>query len=176
MNSVNNFVNIYEILKILHKELVKNKKCLAVDSPFIYFVKTARNGIGERFRIRRQFRSRKMNRPVKNYFFVLGTDSNGEAIGNQKWLQDEIDTYKDIIIGDFIDTYNNLPLKTKSIYQFARWHCSKMLQYFFFHDSDTLVNTNIEKLVFETKTLEDIDYNDADACDAIIWFKIFNIT
>ena len=79
---------------------------------------------------------------------MLGTDPSGDPIGAQKGLQEEIDTYKDIIIADFVDTYNNLPLKTKSIYQFARWHCSKMLQYFFFHDSGQgylNINERLEK-------------------------------
>ena len=104
--------NQTDFLLFPHVAAIENK-CMSVpDSKSVFFVKTARDVIVERFKIRRYFRS-SSNLPVKNYFFVLGTDTNGSAIGTSRYLRKELDEYKDIVIADFVDTYNNLPLKTK---------------------------------------------------------------
>ena len=67
---------------------------------------------------RRIYRS-KDNRPNQNYLFVIGT--SGETSGfNSAWkLEYEIALYDDILIVDFPDVYNNLPLKTKAMLEFA---------------------------------------------------------
>ena len=47
----------------------------------------------------------------------------------------EIEKYGDIIIGGFMDTYENLPLKTMLGYQFAADNCHAV-NYFFYQDDD----------------------------------------
>lgn len=93
--------------------LTLKQKCIAVPgSTSIFFIKVARNAVDERYRIRRYFRSHS-NLPVKNYFFIMGTSSDGKAFSDSPNLVHEMETYNDIVIADFVDTYNNLPLKTK---------------------------------------------------------------
>jgi len=95
---------------------VEHKKCVTVKSESIFLIKTARNAAFERFSIRRQFKD------SKNYYFILGTDQNGFAFDHKSGLGLEVNLYDDIVVADFIDTYNNLPLKTRSMYEFAKNH------------------------------------------------------
>ena len=50
-----------------------------------------------------------MHVPVR---FILGKQSTDEDPELTKRIEDEIEEHGDIIVGDFIDTYENLPLKT----------------------------------------------------------------
>ena len=84
---------------------------MRIKSKSIFFIKTGRRSIGERYRIRRMFWSNVHTK--KNYFFMLGTNKNGESFGNDTELRMESDLYNDIVIADFIDSYDNLPYKTK---------------------------------------------------------------
>ena len=60
------------------------------------------------------------NKPNANYLFVVGTPG-GETSGFTSWkLEYEIALYDDILIVDFPDVYNNLPLKTKAMLEFAQ--------------------------------------------------------
>ena len=106
---------------------ILDNKCQRVNSQFAYLIKTGRNAAMERFRIRRYFRDRhgKDEKPIKNYYFMLGTDHNGEAFINESALDYERQLYDDIIVADFEDTYNNLPTKTRSMYHFAVKYCSE---------------------------------------------------
>ena len=47
---------------------------------------------------------------------------------------------------------SNLPLKTRSIYHFARRYCSAEFKYYYFHDSDTILHPNIETLIHKNET------------------------
>ena len=106
-----------------------NNKCQRVNSPFAYLIKTGRNAAMERYRIRRFFRARDgTNRPIKNYFFMLGTDHYGEAFTNGSVLDYERQLYDDIIVADFEDTYDNLPSKTLSMYHFAVKYCTENIK------------------------------------------------
>ncbi|CAG5110240.1 Oidioi.mRNA.OKI2018_I69.chr2.g4659.t1.cds [Oikopleura dioica] len=93
----------------------------------------------ERFATRRMFKSDELFK-AKNYFFMLGSDSDGSAFGEDSYLREEAEKYQDIVIADFVDTYNNLPTKTQSMYDFATTYCSDSVLYFVFHDSDTIIN------------------------------------
>lgn len=92
------------------------KETISLRSVCFHPKKTARNAAFERFSIRRQFKD------SKNYYFILGTDQNGFAFDHKSGLGLEVDLYDDIVVADFIDTYNNLPLKTRSMYEFAKNH------------------------------------------------------
>ena len=106
---------------------------------------TARNAVEERFRVRRYFRQN--GQALKNYIFFLGTSSSGLAWEEGDLLEDEFNRFNDIVIADFPDTYNNLPLKTKSLYEFALRFCDENISQYYFHDSDTLIHGEIENLV-----------------------------
>ena len=108
----------------------REKMCQVVGgSEFGYFIKTARNAAFERFKIRRWFRSKQgVDRPLKNYFFMLGTDRDGNDFVNGSSLDYERAKYDDIIVADFEDTYNNLPTKTQSIYHFIMDFCSDKIK------------------------------------------------
>jgi len=54
---------------------------------------------------------------------VLGTDQSKNAFSNYPNLVYEMENFDDIIIADFVDTYNNLPLKTKVSQNIFRPNC-----------------------------------------------------
>ena len=74
------------------------------------------------------------NKPNANYLFVVGTAGGTSGFTSSWKLEYEIAVYDDILIVDFPDVYNNLPLKTKAMLEFAQSYC-KDIEYFHFHDS-----------------------------------------
>ena len=66
--------------------------------------------------------------------FILGQTMDSSA----KVLEDEIELYNDIIVGNFIDTYYNLTLKSFSALSWAKLFCSKV-KWFFFSDDDIIL-------------------------------------
>ena len=74
------------------------------------------------------------NKPNANYLFVVGTPGETSGFTSSWKLEYEIAVYDDILIVDFPDVYNNLPLKTKAMLEFAQSYC-KDIEYFYFHDS-----------------------------------------
>ena len=74
------------------------------------------------------------NKPNSNYLFVVGTPGETAGLTSSWKLEYEISLYDDILIVDFPDIYNNLPLKTKAMLEFAQSYC-KDIEYFYFHDS-----------------------------------------
>ena len=139
-------------------EKIPKTKCDETKSEFIYLVKTARNEVTERFTMRRIFKSDESSKKA-NYFFFLGADSNGDAFGSEKQLKKEAEKYQDIVIADFKDSYNNLPLKTQSMYDFATSYCSESILYFVFHDSDTIFDfQQIENQLKKKVRFENFDF------------------
>lgn len=56
-------------------------------------------------------------------------------------MQKEMDNYNDFIIGDFIDSYRNLTLKTFTGYKYVNEYCLHNKNMFvLIHDDDTLIN------------------------------------
>ncbi|KAL8619059.1 hypothetical protein ACOMHN_020757 [Nucella lapillus] len=75
-------------------------------------------------------------------YFVLGLslNYNSSSLKNLKSnLSAEAELYDDIIVGDFIDAYNNLTLKTLTGLNWARQHCSHT-DFVMKVDQDTLVD------------------------------------
>ena len=160
---MNDFINIYShddaiptIYRIdepqlqstfnhLPRELVANS-CMKVDRNSIYMIKTARNAVNERFIQRRLYMSK------SNYAFFLGTAENG--IGQNEIIEEEINSFDDIVIANFVDHYNALPYKTKSMYAFAKNYCSTMIDKYFYHDSDAIAHPLIDELLQQNITLE----------------------
>ena len=87
-------------------------------------IKSARNSFSDRFQLRRILNS---SSSLNNFAFLIGIQS-GSSQNMQRennLLQMEMTEYDDIILADFHDTYENLPLKTKSMYKFAADYCIK---------------------------------------------------
>lgn len=64
----------------------------------------------------------------------------------------EWQTFDDIIIGDFYDTYENLPLKTYLGYQFYTDHCQNHAGLVQFIDDDTFVRFDeMEKILMDSE-------------------------
>ena len=138
-------------------EKIGETKCNEAKSEFIYLIKTARNEVAERFTMRRIFKSDE-NSKNANYFFFLGADQNGEVFGADQ-LKNEAEKYGDIVVADFVDTYNNLPLKTQSMYDFATSYCADSILYFVFHDSDTIFDfPQMEQQLLKKVNAENFDF------------------
>ena len=56
-------------------------------------------------------------------------------------LQKEMDKFNDFIVGDFIDSYRNLTLKTFTGYKYVNEYClHNEKKLVLMHDDDTLIN------------------------------------
>ena len=75
--------------------------------------------------------------------FLLGKAKVGEDSKTKQKILTEMSKYDDIIIGDFIDTYDNLPVKTLSGYSYVKKHCGNLERnpkWIMFHDDDVLLD------------------------------------
>ena len=95
-------------------------------------VKSGRNSFSDRFQLRRILNS---SPTLSNFAFLIGTSTgkNKNAQRDDNLLRMEMQEYDDIIVADFFDTYENLPLKTKSMYKFAADYCIKERLFYKFH-------------------------------------------
>ena len=78
----------------------KLEKCMKTESSSIFLLKTARNARHDRYKIRRLFGKQ------KNYYFMMGTDQHQVDFAPDSDLEYERNYYDDIVIANFIDTYN----------------------------------------------------------------------
>ena len=90
-------------------------------SNVMILIKSGRNSFSDRFQLRRILNS---SSALSNFAFFIGTATQNIQHENNL-LQMEMKEYDDIIVADFHDTYENLPLKTKSMYKFANDYCIK---------------------------------------------------
>ena len=69
-------------------------------------------------------------------------------------LQAEIAKHDDLVIGDFLDTYENLPVKTFLGYKFLAEQCNGQYDYVTFTDDDALLDLKklVELLALTDKT------------------------
>ena len=102
------------------------------------FIKTGRGNMKQRELIRELVNT--LGKGIQPYFVIgLGSDD----------IQDEIDTHGDLIEGDFLDTYENLPLKTMLGYQFAVHNCANV-DLFFYQDDDIFMRFDeFFKVIYE---------------------------
>lgn len=72
--------------------------------------------------------------------FMLGNSKENDSVTDEAVkLQSEIDEFGDIVIGDFVDSYRNLTLKTIMAYEWVTSHC-RDAQIVVKTDDDVLVN------------------------------------
>nr|XP_022312426.1 beta-1,3-galactosyltransferase 5-like [Crassostrea virginica]XP_022312427.1 beta-1,3-galactosyltransferase 5-like [Crassostrea virginica]XP_022312428.1 beta-1,3-galactosyltransferase 5-like [Crassostrea virginica]XP_022312429.1 beta-1,3-galactosyltransferase 5-like [Crassostrea virginica] len=83
------------------------------------------------------------------YAFLLGSTSDS---ADQIALETESATYRDIIQEDFIDSYNNLTLKTVMAFKWASTKC-KHAKFFMKTDDDMFVNLNALKYTVKKNNL-----------------------
>ena len=62
-----------------------------------------------------------------SYFFLLGKS------------EEQLENYPDFVVGDFLDTYDNLILKTKTAYEYFEKYC-KEANNFLLIDDDVVFN------------------------------------
>ena len=109
------------------------------NQPLTVFVKTARSSklhaTTNREAIREYVKWMRPNGDV-NLYFLLGHDDKGHVLDGD--LKMENAKNGDIIVGDFEDTYDNLPIKTFLGYQYFNDYCRKSTHVTFF-DDDTFV-------------------------------------
>jgi hypothetical protein len=75
-------------------------------------IKSSRNNFDFRKLLRINYSPKyRHNKSLPNIRFLLGKGSQPENSNIEKKIQEEIDEHGDIIIGNFIDSYNNLPQK-----------------------------------------------------------------
>ena len=70
--------------------------------------------------------------------FLIGQSSH---LTTMQHIQDEIKTYNDILLGDYLDTYRNLTLKVLTGLHWSAKDCSS--QYTLKTDDDCFVNSNV---------------------------------
>ncbi|NXP42045.1 B3GL1 acetylgalactosaminyltransferase, partial [Leiothrix lutea] len=89
--------------------------------------------------------------------FLLGQDARGEAAAAAALsVEDESVLYGDIIRQDFVDTYDNLTLKTIMAFQWLSQFCSNA-RFFMKTDVDVFINTpNLVKLLLQLNSSENV--------------------
>ena len=79
------------------------------------FVKTGRFNSKRRELVRKMLSS---DTSELQAYFIIGTGSDESHSSEPEVIEEEQSTYGDLIIGNFVDIYENLPLKTMLGYQF----------------------------------------------------------
>lgn len=88
--------------------------------------------------------------------FLLGQDTHREDAAAALSVEDESLLYGDILRQDFVDTYNNLTLKTIMAFQWLSEFCSNA-RFFMKTDVDVFINTpNLVKLLLQLNSSENV--------------------
>ncbi|NXB07955.1 B3GL1 acetylgalactosaminyltransferase, partial [Cnemophilus loriae] len=88
--------------------------------------------------------------------FLLGQDTQREDKAAALLVEDESILYGDIIRQDFLDTYDNLTLKTIMAFQWLSEFCSNA-RFFMKTDADVFINTpNLVKLLLQLNSSENV--------------------
>ena len=100
----------------------------------IILITSAPNHVEARKAIRQTWGHFRMRKDV-SMAFVLGRSLKG----NESYIKDENSLYEDIILGSFIDSYNNLTLKTTSMLEWVDNYCNKA-KFVLKTDDDMFIN------------------------------------
>lgn len=133
----------------------------------LFVVLSARKNFDNRNLIRQTYGSIKSanNVSILATVFMLGNwDDGGVEETDCHRLQAEIDQFGDIVVGDFIDSYRNLTLKTIMAYEWLTSYCREA-ELVVKTDDDVVVN------VFQlTKVLD--SWSPADISSLKIWCRV----
>ena len=141
-------------------------------SRYVALIKTSFDGLRQRSQVREMFKKLLEPDQYELYFLIgKGTVKRLDTI-QFPWLekkedqylkrsfedeniQNEIKDYDDLIIGDFLDTYENLPIKTFLGYKFLGEKCRGKYDFVTFTDDDAILDLkNLRKLFSETSKIE----------------------
>ena len=155
---------------ILYESLPKGNLCQT--GAYLILVKSSRGEFVERKRVRQYHEEMKDGSYNYNLYFLLGKQAtqnganrDGYGVHNkiEFGLQAEQKEYNDLVIGDFEDSYENLPLKTFLGFQFYTDYCSENAKKLtVFHDSDAfvimpLIHYDVTHLDYFTGTKREIE-------------------
>ena len=134
--------------------------------------KTSFGGIAQRDKVRTMFKALLSDNEYELYFLIGNGSITTEEVQQFSWkgyqrpkitaraytdsdIQDEIQKYDDLVIGEFLDTYDNLPIKTFLGYKFLSEKCSGKFDFVTFTDDDALLDLRqLKKLFAETSNSE----------------------
>ena len=114
------------------------KACVSKDSTII--VKSARSNFERRESMRNQLKDINFHGDV---FFIVGQERESGSTYDatveivQKDIREEFSSKRDIIFGNFVDSYNNLTMKSRSALSFYLDRCKSDL--LFLIDDDALI-------------------------------------
>lgn len=116
--------------------IINGPKCQNV--PLIYLIKTSPYN----FELRQLSRLMLKKQGGVTAFFVIGLrDSSLHSSAYEKLLQEEIENNKDFIVGNIIDSYRNLTLKTLTSYTYFTQFCNPdKTKWIILNDDDTFVD------------------------------------
>ncbi|CAG5082164.1 Oidioi.mRNA.OKI2018_I69.PAR.g10047.t1.cds [Oikopleura dioica] len=114
-------------------------------SPYLYLVKTSRKNFERRNFLRAFQEFDKNSTKIENLpqmRFLLGKGKSSEDPSIEKFIKKEMKEHGDLVVGKFIDEYDNLPHKTMAGYTYFAENCMKphKKQYVMFIDDDVLLD------------------------------------
>ena len=136
---------------IFYESLPKGDLCQSGEYRYLILVKSSRGEFAERKRVRKYHKEMNDGSYQYDLYFLLGKQADQNEAGRDGFgVHDKIEfglhaeqkEYNDLIIGDFEDSYENLPLKTFLGFQFYTDYCAANEQtkkLTVFHDSDAFV-------------------------------------
>ncbi|KAG4065812.1 hypothetical protein HA402_012490 [Bradysia odoriphaga] len=132
------------------------------DRTAVIVVLSARNNFDRRNLVRETYGTVRNanNVQILGVVFMLGNaDATGSDVTDSNKLQEELDRFGDVVVGDFVDSYRNLTLKTIMAYDWITTYCREA-QMVVKTDDDVLVN------IFElTKELDSWSPTEVESLD-----------
>ena len=122
--------------------LLKNENlCSGADHVTVMYIYSSSAAFENRETIRKTFGNTTLFKKYNlRVFFVLGRDHVSIVKKDADHIYEEFNTYKDLVVGDFLDTYRNLSLKGIVALEFIHRHC-KNARFVIKADDDVIVNT-----------------------------------
>ncbi|CBY11048.1 unnamed protein product [Oikopleura dioica] len=134
--------------------LIRPSNACSEKRSLVSLIKTSNNAYRNRKWVRHMFKTLLPEHDYYLYFLVGYEDEQKQVFQNGKpyWvvnkdapkiskpLQQEVEEYGDMIVADFPDTYDNLPIKTLSGYQFLKDNCAQKYDIVTFTDDDTFLD------------------------------------
>ncbi|NWX33800.1 B3GL1 acetylgalactosaminyltransferase, partial [Notiomystis cincta] len=158
-----NLLYFYEYEPVFRQQrpftLRERPKCADADPFLVILVASSPGAVKARQAIRRSWGSRASwwgQRVLTLFLLGRDTQREGEAAAAALSLEDESVLYGDIISQDFLDTYDNLTLKTIMAFQWLSEFCSNA-RFFMKTDSDVFINTpNLVKFLLRLNSSENV--------------------
>ena len=101
------------------------------------------------------FKLRELTRKLAAYYqhaslvFIIGRRRPASSPNSQRdeeRLNAEIDKYDDFVVGDFIDSYETLTVKTLTAYTYAQRRCGDNVKWLVLADDDTVIEHDMLRI------------------------------